>query len=152
MTLNKIELVHPIFEMIFIGLSTFSVFSIFEFDLVNASFIELVNPILRIIFIYIFYQILNISKRVEIKNNQLMAGIYINPIGFVKMTNQILIIDIIEIGIYQNSKKYFEIFAKSKDGKIITIKAIPNKFPAEEALEVIKNEISTYKLQNQSQK
>jgi len=143
MTLNKIELVHPIFEMIFIGLSTSS---FCQFELYKSNFPEILNTISWLIFTYIIYQILNISKRVELKKDQLIEGVYIIPIGFVKVSNQISIHNIVEIGINQNSKKYFKIFTKSKDVKIITIKTLPNKFPAESELEVIKNKIKTYKL------
>ncbi len=141
MTLNKIELVHPIFQMIFIG---FSVSNIYEFKLFDSNFFELLHLISLLIFTYIIYQILNISKRVELRKNELTEGFYINPIGFIKVNNQISINEIIEININQNSKKYFDIFAKAKNGKIVIIKTIANKFPAKRELEIIKNEINSY--------
>lgn len=78
---------------------------------------------------------------------EIVEGIYINPFGFIKISNRILINDIREIGINQNSKKYFEIFAKSKEGKILKIKVIANKLPAEIELEIIKKEISNFENQ-----
>lgn len=135
MTLNKTELTHPIFYMLFTGISTFS-----AYELIGKSYSEIINAIPWLILFYIIYQILNLSKRVELKKNEIIEGIYINPIGFVKVNNRILIKDVIEIGMQQNSKKYFELFTKSKYDTII-IKVIANKFPAERELQIVKNEI-----------
>jgi hypothetical protein len=141
--LNKTELIHPISYMLFIG--CFSTFSAFE--LYGKSYSEIINKIPWLILFYIIYQILNASKRVELKQMEIVEGIYINPFGFIKISNRILINDIREIGINQNSKKYFEIFAKSKEGKILKIKVIANKLPAEMELEIIKKKISNFENQ-----
>ncbi len=141
--LNKTELIHPISYLLFIG--CFSTFSAFE--LYWKSYSEIINEIPWLILFYIIYQILNASKRVELKQMEIVEGIYINPFGFIKISNRILINDIREIGINQNSKKYFEIFAKSKEGKILKIKVIANKLPAEIELEIIKKEISNFENQ-----
>ncbi len=141
--LNKTELIHPISYLLFIG--CFSTFSAFE--LYGKSYSEIINEIPWLILFYIIYQILNASKRVELKQMEIVEGIYINPFGFIKISNRILINDIREIGINQNSKKYFEIFAKSKEGKILKIKVIANKLPAEIELEIIKKEISNFENQ-----
>jgi hypothetical protein len=140
-TLNKTELLHPLIYLLFIG--SFSTLSAFE--LIGKSYAEIISAIPWILLLYVIYQILNVSKRVVLKQKEIVEGIFINPIGFIKINNRMLITDIAEIGIKQNSKKYFEIFAKSKGGKIVHIKVIANKLPAEAELEIIKKEISTFK-------
>ena len=143
-TLSKTELIHPIIYLLFIGSS--STFTAYE--LIGKSYSEIINAIPWLILFYIIYQLLNLSKRVELKQNEIIEGIYINSIGFVKINNRILISDIAEIGIKQNTEKYFELFAKSKEGKILNIEVIANKLPAEKKLEIIKKEINKYQTEN----
>lgn len=140
-TLNKSELLHPVFYLLFVG--CFSAFTTLE--LIGKSYSEITAAIPWLILFYIIHQILHVSKRVALKQNEIIDGVYINPFGFVKINNRIKITEIIDVGIAQNSKKYFEILAKSKEGQAIIIKVLANKYPAERELEHIKQEINKFK-------
>ena len=137
MRLNKKELFHPIFYLIFIGISSgLSIYEIF-----NNSLKENIKLIPFIILAYVIFQILNATECVDIKNGVIVSGIFINPIGFVKINNRILIKNISEFNIYQNEKKYFEIRAVTETKEFIIIKKLANKIPAEKELEEITQKI-----------
>jgi hypothetical protein len=81
MRLNKQELVHPIFYMIFIGvLSIPSIFKIF-----STSLEENLKLLPYLILLYIIYNLLQISHCVDIKNDEVISGIFVNRIGFLKI-------------------------------------------------------------------
>jgi hypothetical protein len=137
MELNRKELFHPLFYLIFIAIgSSYSLYEIFKNNLK-----ENIKLIPFIIFAYIIYQILDASESVKIKNAEIISGILINPIGFVKIKDRILIKDISEFTLYQNERKYFEIRAVTKSKEFLIIKTLANKIPAEKEMEEITKKI-----------
>lgn len=137
MRLNKKELIHPIFIILFIvivpGISFNSVSHIF-----HQGFQENLKLSVYAILFFLLYNILNISRSVEVKHNDIIDGIHIPIFGFVKIKNRIHLKDIKELVIHQNDKKYREIRAISNNGDFLIIKTIANKIPAEEELQKIK--------------
>ncbi|MBF6640958.1 hypothetical protein IVB69_05660 [Flavobacterium sp. J49] len=142
MKLNEEEIIHPIFYLLFIGgyfgISTYSLYNLFEYN-----FTEILRLICYLAIGYLIHNILNTKRRVDIKKNEIINGIYMEPFGFVKINSRILIKNITEVEINQNAKKYFEINAKTKSGEVLTIKSVPNKLPAENELIVIKEKLKT---------
>jgi len=133
MRLNKQELVHPIFYIIIIGvLSTPSILKVF-----SNSLEENIKLLLYLILLYIIYNLLQVSDCVDIKNGEIIRGIFVNHIGFLKVKNRILLKDISEIKLHRNEKKYLEIRALSKNEDFLIIKTIANKIPAEKELQEI---------------
>ncbi|MDQ6469562.1 hypothetical protein RB619_02820 [Flavobacterium sp. LHD-80] len=133
MTLNKEELIHPIFYLLFISAPIIGLF--FDF---HSDFFE------KVIWVYFILIFLNISNSVKLKGNEIISGIYISPFGFIKIKKRIKLDDIKELIIQQNKKKYCEIRAISSDDFLI-IKTIANRIPAEEALEEIEAKINSRK-------
>lgn len=142
--LNKVELIHPIFNMFFIGALGAISFNAIP-DVFYRNYKENSITILTIILAYVIYNILNISRCVEIKKNEIIDGIFISPIGFVKINKKILLNDIKEIIIHKNSKKFSEIRAVCTNGNFLVIKTIANRIPAQEEMEKIISKINSAK-------
>lgn len=133
MRLDKRELIHPIFYLLFIGvLSTPSIVKIFHNTLE-----ENLKLIPYLILFYIIFNLLQIAECVDVRNDEIVSGVYVNHIGFLKIKKRILLKDISEIKLHQNEKKYMEIRAFSRNDEFLIIKTIANRIPAEKELEEI---------------
>mgnify|MGYP006999712475 FL=1 len=139
--LHKNQIIHPIFLMIFIGIWVFTEldnFGLSEFW--NKDFNELWPSIL---YILIFHLILNTSKVVVIKKNEIIKGLYCLPFGFFKVRERMKISDINEIRLEQNEKLFYEVIVETNNKNVLLIKSIANKLPAEKELDRIKTEINS---------
>ncbi len=142
MTLHQEELIHPIFRIPLIIIST-GIPGYNVLYLNNFGSMEIIKIISLIILLYILYNILHSSSRVILKKDKIIKGIYISPIGFIRIKNHLNISDIKEISIQQNSNKYFDINAKSFNNTL-TIRSIPTKFLAEKVNKEIIKKVKAY--------
>ncbi|MCV2486877.1 hypothetical protein OD917_18245 [Flavobacterium sp. SH_e] len=137
MTLNREELIHPIFYLIFITAPIFGL----SFDFLP----DFSEKVLLIYFVLIFFKI---SHSVKLKGNEIIDGIHLSPFGFLKIKKRMQLNDIKEFIIFKNEKKYCEIRAISSNDFLI-IKTMANKIPAEEELNEIQTKINSKKQINQ---
>ncbi|MRX70347.1 hypothetical protein SAMN06265349_101643 [Flavobacterium resistens] len=133
MTLNRKELIHPIFHLLFISAPIIGL--IFDY---HSDFSE---KALFVCFILIF---LNSSDSVKLKGSEIIRGIHLSPFGFIKIKKRMALSDIKELSIHKNEKKYCEIIAVS-DNDFLIIKTIANRIPAEEELKEIQTKINSKK-------
>lgn len=133
MTLNREELIHPIFHLLFISTPILGL--IFDY---HSDFSE------KTLFVYFVLIFLNITDSVKLKGNEIIHGIHLSPFGFLKIKKRMALNDINELVIYKNEKKYSEIRAVS-DNDFLIIKTVANKIPAEEGLKEIQTKISSKK-------
>ncbi len=130
MTLNKEELIHPVFYLLFISAPIIG--SCFDF---HSNFFE------KAIWAYFILIFFNVTHSVKLKGNEIISGIHISPFGFIKIKKRMRLNDIKELSIYKNEKKYCEIRAISSDDFLI-VKTIANRIPAEEELNEVQTKIN----------
>ncbi|RZN84248.1 MAG: hypothetical protein EVB11_02250 [Winogradskyella sp.] len=144
--LYKSELVHPIFvAFIFagiVGIVSTKDFSLLKFWEKDIS--ELLPEIITVFVSYFTWNALNISKVVMINNQHITKGIYCKPFGFIKVYNKMNVKDIKEIRLKQNEKLYYEVTVESLNNELLVVKSIANKFPAQDELKAIEEEIRSY--------
>ncbi|MEN2399887.1 hypothetical protein GKZ90_0008875 [Flavobacterium sp. MC2016-06] len=140
MRLNKQELVHPIFYLLLIGILV-AIPSYSLLDLFQNNLNENLKLLSCVVITYIGYSILEISRCVDVKKNEIIDGIYMKLLGYAKIKNRMQLKDIKEFVIYKNEKKYSEIRAVSFNGEYLIVKTIANRLPAEKELEEIKAKI-----------
>lgn len=133
MTLNREELIHPAFYLLFLAAPILGLVFNFLPDLSQNALITC------LVFI-----VLKINISVKLKGNEIIEGVDLFPFGFVKIKKRMLLDDITEIIIYKNEKKYSEIRAISSTDFII-IKTVANRIPAEEKLKEIQTSIASKK-------
>ena len=127
------ELIHPIFYIIPTSLGIYSIFDLFIFE-DNFTLRAVVSFVITIV----IYKLIKMSRTIILKNDIITKGIFISPIGIVKSSFKIPLITIDEIFIEQKQNKYFGIFIQTKDNIKHELTAIPNRNPAKEELERIK--------------
>lgn len=133
MTLNREELIHPIFYLLFITAPIFGIW--FDFLTVLSE---------RTLLFFIVLNLFHLTHSVKLKGDEIISGTHIFPFGFIKIKKRIKLNDIKELIVYQNEKKYREIRAITSNDFLI-IKTIANRIPAEKELEVIKSKIKSQK-------
>ncbi|WP_431244982.1 hypothetical protein ACQ9BO_12750 [Flavobacterium sp. P21] len=133
MTLNRDELIHPIFHLLFISAPITGL--IFDY---HSDFSE------KALLSYFVLMFLNICDSVKLKGNEIIHGIHLSPFGFIKIKKRMAIDDIKELSIHKNEKKYCEIRAIS-DNDFLIIKTVANRIPAAEELKEIHSKINSKK-------
>lgn len=95
---------------------------------------------LNLSLVWFIYLIFDFGEEIRINDSKLEYGKYHRLTKSFKIINQIKKDEIIKIDLVQNEKKYYEIIALSEKNQIV-IKKMPNKIPAQEEMEKIKNKI-----------
>lgn len=121
----------------------FLCYSLFINDVIKLKLDWYLSIPLTFLFSIFLYTLIDFSHVVRIENSMLKSGIYHQFFGFVKLKKQFFLYNIQEIEIVQNQDKYFEIVAFSSDDQII-VKTMPNKNPAQEELERIRQLFKNY--------
>ncbi len=127
------ELIHPIFYMIPIWAGTYSIYDLFIFE-DNFTLSAVVSFVISIV----LYKLVKTSRGIILKNDIITKGIFISPIGVVKLSFKIPLSTIDKIFIEQKQNKYFGIFIQTKENIKYELTAIPNRNPAKEELERVK--------------
>ena len=128
---------HQMFDAIYQTLFFFASFvPLFSFD--NLFENNILNKAVYYLIIFATIALIKISKRVSIHNGFVEKDIQVLFLGSIKKIERFPISEIEDIYINQNEDLYFEVTAKRKQGPDFIFRALPNKNPALEELEVIK--------------
>ena len=99
---------------------------------------DILNKVAYYLIIFVTIAIIKTSKRISIHNGFVEKDIHVLFLGSIKKIERFPISEIEDIYITQNDERYFEITAKRKQGSNFIFRTLPNRNPAQEALEVIK--------------